>query len=98
MEPTMPRTVVMMKPDGSLSPGMMNFATRPATNPMMMVQIMLIGLLRSRMKSGGTRRQTTIRRILVYGGRQFSCQSREKLFLGEPRLLHQRGQHILSDS
>src|SRR3954468_19639479 len=50
------------------------------------------------MKSGGTRRQTTLRRILVYGAWQFSCQSREKLFLGEPRLLHQRGQHILSDS
>jgi hypothetical protein len=38
--------VVMMKPDGSLFPGMMNFATTPAKNPMMMVQMMLIGLLR----------------------------------------------------
>src|SRR4029079_2702789 len=43
--PTMPRMVVMMKPDSSLSHGMMNFATTPARNPMMMVQMMLIGLL-----------------------------------------------------
>src|SRR3954452_17386829 len=50
------------------------------------------------MKSGGTRRQTTLRCILVYGAWQFSCQSREQLFLGKPCLLHQRGQHILSDS
>jgi hypothetical protein len=28
-----------MKPDGSLSPGMMNFAMTPATKPMMIVQI-----------------------------------------------------------
>jgi hypothetical protein len=32
----------MMNPDGSLSPGMMNLATTPAKNPMMMVQMMLI--------------------------------------------------------
>ena len=40
--PTMPRMVVMMNPDGSLLPGMMNFATTPARNPMMMVQIIPI--------------------------------------------------------
>jgi hypothetical protein len=34
-----------MKPDGSLSPGMMNFAMTPAKNPMMMVQMMLILLV-----------------------------------------------------
>jgi hypothetical protein len=32
----------MMKPEGSLLPGMMIFAMRPAKNPTMMVQIMLI--------------------------------------------------------
>src|SRR6267142_6746669 len=50
------------------------------------------------MNSGGTRRQTTLRRVFVDGGWQFSRQSCEKLFLGEPCLLHQRGQDILSDS
>jgi hypothetical protein len=34
--------VVIMNPDGSLLPGIMNFATTPAKNPIMMVQIMLI--------------------------------------------------------
>jgi len=38
----MPRIVVRMNPDGSLSPGMMNFATIPAKKPIIMVQIMLI--------------------------------------------------------
>src|SRR4051794_5082781 len=34
-----PRIVVRMKPRGSLSPGVINFAMMPATKPMMMVQI-----------------------------------------------------------
>jgi hypothetical protein len=32
--------VVKMKPEGSLLPGVMSFAITPATNPMMIVQIM----------------------------------------------------------
>src|SRR4051794_29387914 len=50
------------------------------------------------MKSGGTGWQTTLRRVLVHGGWQFSREPREKLFLGEPCLLRQRRQDILSDS
>src|SRR5215203_4451159 len=38
----MPRIVVMMKPDGSFRPGMIHLAIRPATKPMMMVQMMLM--------------------------------------------------------
>jgi hypothetical protein len=30
------------EPEGSLSPGVMNFTIRPATNPMMIVQMMLM--------------------------------------------------------
>jgi hypothetical protein len=33
---------VRLNPDGSLSPGVMNFAITPATNPMMIVQMMLM--------------------------------------------------------
>ncbi len=36
----MPRIVVRMNPDGSLLPGMMNFAMMPARKPMMIVQMM----------------------------------------------------------
>src|SRR5882757_9809203 len=49
------------------------------------------------MYSGGTRRQTTVGRVFVDGCREFSRQSCEKLFLGEPCLLHQCRQNILSD-
>jgi hypothetical protein len=35
----MPRIVVNTKPEGSLRPGMMNFAITPATNPMTIVQM-----------------------------------------------------------
>src|SRR3954451_20580664 len=42
IEPTMPKIVVKTNPDGSLLPGMMNFAATPARNPTMMVQMMLI--------------------------------------------------------
>ena len=38
--PTMPRIVVNTKPEGSFLPGMMNLAITPATNPMMIVQMM----------------------------------------------------------
>lgn len=38
----MPRMVVRMNPDGSLSPGMINFAITPAIKPMMIVQIILL--------------------------------------------------------
>src|SRR5258705_10389458 len=58
--PTMPRMVVMMKPDGSLFPGMMNFATTPARNPMMMVQMMLIGSLRMFQTARGGRRPSGV--------------------------------------
>jgi hypothetical protein len=34
----MPRIVVSTKPEGSLRPGVMNFAIRPAKKPMMMVR------------------------------------------------------------
>lgn len=34
-----PNMVVNMNPDGSLRPGMMNFAITPAMNPMMIVQM-----------------------------------------------------------
>ena len=37
--PMMPSTVVRMKPDGSLSPGMISYAITPATKPMMIVQM-----------------------------------------------------------
>ena len=37
--PATPRIVVMMNPDGSLSPGMMNLAMIPATKPMIIVQM-----------------------------------------------------------
>jgi len=37
--PTIPRMVVRMKPDGSLGPGWRNFAIKPATNPMIIVQM-----------------------------------------------------------
>jgi hypothetical protein len=32
-----------MKPDGSFLPGVINFAITPATNPIMIVQMMLTG-------------------------------------------------------
>src|SRR6478672_2597550 len=38
----MPRMVVRMKPDGSLSPGIINLAITPAMKPMMIVQRILI--------------------------------------------------------
>src|SRR4051812_9091566 len=55
IEPTMPRMVVRMNPDGSLFPGIMNFATTPAKKPTMMVQIILIlpFLLRDEIKLRG---------------------------------------------
>src|SRR3954451_3688342 len=37
-----PSIVVRIKPEGSLSPGVMNFAIMPAIKPMMIVQMMLI--------------------------------------------------------
>ena len=41
-----PRMVVKrMKPEGSLSPGVMNFAITPATNPMIMVQMKCMAAL-----------------------------------------------------
>ena len=39
-----PSIVININPDGSLSPGVMNLAITSATNPMMMVQMMLIRL------------------------------------------------------
>jgi len=36
--PTIPRIVVNTKPEGSLLPGIMNFAITPAIKPMMIVQ------------------------------------------------------------
>src|SRR5262249_30003803 len=75
-----------------------NFATTPARNPTMMVQMMLIlQLPLCVMKSGVTRRQTTVRRIFIDGRWQFPRQSRKKLFLRQSGLLHQCGQDILSD-
>src|ERR671910_112081 len=38
--PTIPKIVVRTNPDGSLGPGMRNFAITPATKPMRMVQMM----------------------------------------------------------
>jgi hypothetical protein len=44
--PTIPITVVMMNPLGS-RPGVMNFATKPARKPIMMVHRICIGLVLS---------------------------------------------------
>src|SRR5215203_3905255 len=38
----MPKMVVRIKPAGSFLPGMRNFAITPATNPMTIVQMMLM--------------------------------------------------------
>ena len=39
IEPTMPSTVVMMKPLGLLGPGNKNLAISPAMKPMIMMEI-----------------------------------------------------------
>jgi hypothetical protein len=41
--PTIPSSVVRANPDGSLSPGVINFAITPAIHPMMIVQMMCMG-------------------------------------------------------
>jgi hypothetical protein len=41
----MPRIVVRMKPEGSLSPGVISFAITPAINPIMIVHMMLMARL-----------------------------------------------------
>jgi hypothetical protein len=43
----MPRIVVRINPEGSLGPGIRNFAIIPARNPIMIVQMMPIDWLLS---------------------------------------------------
>jgi len=96
----MPRMVVRMKPDGSLSPGIINLAITPAMKPMMIVQRILhlnlpfsLNDALSKSRSG----QTTIRGVFVDGRRQLARESREKLFLRKSRLLFELFEHVRSD-
>src|ERR1044072_7124342 len=93
----MPRMVVRMKPDGSLSPGMMNFAMTPAMKPIMIVQIMPMSPLRANALTGGLSWEASIRRIFVHGCRQFTSQSVDNLLLRKAGLLFQLLKNFRSD-
>src|SRR6185312_12533248 len=69
----MPRIVVKTNPDGSLLPGIMNFAATPARNPTMMVQIILILQLplRGDHASRGRRQNILTNRLLELRRRYF---------------------------
>src|SRR6478752_4055315 len=94
----MPRMVVRMKPDGSLSPGIINLAITPAMKPMMIVQRILISkFLSSSNFSKLCSGQTTIGSVFIDSRRQLARKSRKQLFLRKSRLLFELFENVRPD-
>src|SRR5918999_3694681 len=97
----MPSMVVRMKPEGSLSPGIMNFAITPAMKPMMIVQSMPISMLPvvclNVTSINSCCGQTAVRCVLVDGCRKLARQSRQDLFLRKSGLLFELCQNVGPD-
>src|ERR1700742_1430730 len=92
--PTMPSTVVRMKPVGLLGPGESIRARMPATKPTMMIQI-IPPMARVLSKTAGSDRhfvrirQPPVRRQLVYHVGQMLAQALEQIVARQPGLRSQ---------